>query len=444
MGWCNLTQGEYAYNLATELFPICRSITGNGVRQTLKILQRENPELLINEVPTGTQAFDWTVPKEWNINDAWVKDKNGSKIIDFAETNLHVMGYSTPVHKKIFLNELLEIIYTEPNQPEVIPYVTSYYKERYGFCISENQKNQIILDYKENDEFEIYIDSTLENGSLSYGEIVLEPCGKIERHSDKNEIFFSTYICHPSLANNELSGPCLATAILHYLKSLPIRKYRYHFIFIPETIGSIIYLSKHLNYLKQHMLAGFNLTCVGDDRTYSFVHTRYGNTLTDKLLDNILSFHYPNYKTYSFLARGSDERQYCAPGVDLPVCTFSRSLFQNYPEYHTSADNLGMISPAGLQGAFDVMIKCITALEYNCYYKVTCMCEPQLGKRGLYPTVSQKGTYDAVQSLIDFIAYADGKNDLIDISNIIKVPVNELVENIEKLLKVGLIEVEDN
>lgn len=429
-----MTQGECAYNLAKELFPICRSLTGNGVRQTLKILQREVPELTINEVPSGTQVFDWTVPKEWNINDAWVKDKNGNKIIDFAKTNLHVMGYSIPVHKKVALNELLSFLYTEPDQPDVIPYITSYYKERYGFCISENQKHQILSDYSENDEFEVFIDSTLEDGSLSYGEILIP-----SSLNNSKELFFSTYICHPSLANNELSGPCVSIILAKWLKKLPKRKYSYRFVFTSETIGSITYLSKNYKQLQNNVVAGFNLTCVGDDRTYSYLKSAYGNTLADKVLKNVLHFHYPEYKTYEFLQSGSDERRYCAPGIDLPVCCFSRTLYGMYPEYHTSADNLSLISPIGLQGSFDVMSKCIEALEWNDLYKVTCLCEPQLGKRGLYPTLSRKNQYDEVFKLKNLIAYLNGKNDLIDVSNIIKVPVGDIIENLRKLQDAGLV-----
>lgn len=430
-----MTQGEYAYNLATELFPICRSITGNGVRKTLKILQREVSELTIYEVPSDTKVFDWTVPKEWNITDAWVKDKNGSKIIDFSETNLHVMGYSIPVHKTVTLNELMPFIYTEPEQPDVIPYITSYYKERYGFCISENQKIQMLSTYSGNDEFEIYIDSTLENGSLTYGEIIIPSTEK-----NNKEIFISTYICHPSLANNELSGPCVSITLAKWLKNLKKRKYTYRLIYIPETIGSITYLSKNYKELQNNVIAGFNLTCVGDDRTYSYMPTAYGNTLADKVLQNVLSFHFPEYKKYSFLISGSDERRYSAPGIDLPVVGFSRSLYSKYPEYHTSADNLSLISPSGLQGSIDVMKKCIVALEYNERYKITCLCEPQLGKRGLYPTVSRKGQYDEIFKLINMISYFNGTNDLIDVSNIIKVPVEEMIENLKKLQKEKLIE----
>ncbi|MDD5929207.1 MAG: DUF4910 domain-containing protein [Spirochaetales bacterium] len=429
-----MTQGEYAYNLAAELFPICRSITGNGVRKTLKILQREVPELKIKEVPSGTQVFDWTVPKEWNITDAWVKDKNGSKIIDFSETNLHVMGYSIPVHKTVTLNELMSFIYTEPEQPDVIPYITSYYKERYGFCISENQKIQMLSTYSGNDEFEIYIDSTLENGSLTYGEIIIPSTEK-----NNKEIFISTYICHPSLANNELSGPCVSITLAKWLKNLKKRKYTYRLIYIPETIGSITYLSKNYKELQNNVIAGFNLTCVGDDRTYSYMPTAYGNTLADKVLQNVLSFHFPEYKKYSFLISGSDERRYSAPGIDLPVVGFSRSLYSKYPEYHTSADNLSLISPSGLQGSFDVISKCITALEWNANYKMTCLCEPQLGKRGLYPTVSRKGQYDEVFRLKNLISYLNGKNDLIDVSNIIKVSIEEIIETLKKLKENNLI-----
>lgn len=429
-----MTQGEYAYNLAKELFPICRSITGNGVRQTLNILKREVPELNLFEVPSGTQVFDWTVPKEWNIYDAWVKDKNGIKIIDFSKTNLHVMGYSIPVHKKVTLNELMSFIYTEPEQPDVIPYITSYYKERYGFCISENQKNQILSTYTEKDEFEICIESTLEDGSLTYGELTIP-----STENNNSEIFISTYTCHPSLANNELSGPCVSITLAKWLKTLPKRKYNYRFIFIPETIGSITYLSKNYIELQKNVVAGFNLTCVGDDRTYSYMPTAYGNTLADKVLQNVLSFHYPEYKKYSFLISGSDERRYCAPGIELPVVGFSRSLYNKYPEYHTSADDLSFISPSGLQGSFDVISKCITALEWNANYKMTCLCEPQLGKRGLYPTISRKGQYNEVFKLKNLISYLNGKNDLIDVSNIIKVPVEDLLENLIKLKNAGLV-----
>ncbi len=422
------------YELAVRLFPICRSITGEGVRETLKILSEIHP-ITLSEVPSGTKVFDWTIPKEWNIRDAYIQNGSGKKILDFKENNLHVLGYSTPIDKIVFSEELIQCIYTQPDQPDVIPYVTSYYKERYGFCMSENQKKEIIGGGVQ--QYHLVIDSTLKEGFLTYGEIIIPG-------ETNQEIFLSTYICHPSMANNELSGPCLAVYLAKWLKGLKKRRYTYRIIFIPETIGSITYLSSHLSELQKNVIAGFNISCVGDDRTYSYISSRYGNTLADKVAKNVLLFHYPEYKSYSFLQRGSDERQYNAPGVDLPVCAVCRSKYGEYPEYHTSADNLDLISPSGLSGAFSVYQKMILALENNYRYQVTCLCEPQLGKRGLYPTVSQKGSYDAVKAMTDFLAYADGRNDLIDISSIIHVPVEDLIPIAEKMMKTGIIRVVNN
>lgn len=419
---------EEMYELCERLFPICRSITGDGVRTTLQMLvEVYGNEINIHEVPTGTKVFDWTVPKEWNIKEAYIENSKGQRVIDFKNNNLHVVGYSLPVDKFVDLQELKSVVYTQPDQPDAIPYVTSYYKECYGFCMSQNQ-----LDKLPEDTYHIVIDSELKEGSLTYGEIIIP--GDTEE-----EVFLSTYICHPSMANNELSGPVVATFLAKWLNLLVKRRYTYRIIFIPETIGAITYLSKNLQYLKEHVIAGFNLSCVGDNRTFSYVESRYGDTLADKAEKNVLSFYYPDYKTYSFLKRGSDERQYNAPGVDLPVCAICRSKYGEYPEYHTSKDNLELISPEGLLGAYEVYQQCILSLENNYSYKINVLCEPQLGKRGLYPTTSQKGTYDAVKVMIDFIAYADGSNDLIDISNIIGVPVNELLTVIEKLEKVDLL-----
>lgn len=419
---------EEMYELCERLFPICRSITGDGVRKTLQMLvEVYGNEINIHEVPTGTKVFDWTVPKEWNIKEAYIENSKGQRVIDFKNNNLHVVGYSLPVDKFVDLQKLKSVVYTQPDQPDAIPYVTSYYKERYRFCMSQNQ-----LDKLPEDTYHIVIDSELKEGSLTYGEIIIPG-------DTKEEVFLSTYICHPSMANNELSGPAIATFLAKWLNSLAKRRYTYRIIFIPETIGAITYLNKNLQHLKEHVIAGFNLSCVGDNRTFSYVESRYGDTLADKAAKNVLSFYYPDYKTYSFLKRGSDERQYNAPGVDLPVCAICRSKYGEYPEYHTSKDNLELISPEGLLGAYEVYQQCILSLENNYSYKINVLCEPQLGKRGLYPTTSQKGTYDAVKVMIDFIAYADGSNDLIDISNIIGVPVNELLTVIEKLEKVDLL-----
>ena len=422
--------GNEMYALCDRLFPICRSITGNGVRETLRVLQSICPAMTLHEVPTGTQVFDWTVPKEWNIRDAWIKNSKGEKILDFAKSNLHVMGYSIPVNQKVTLEELLPLIHTQPDQPDAIPYVTSYYKERYGFCMSQLQKDTL-----QEDTYHIYIDSDLKDGSLTYGEILIP-----STEGNKDEIFLSTYVCHPSMANNELSGPAVTIYLAKWLWEKKHRRYSYRIIFIPETIGAITYLSQHLPEMKKNIRAGFNISCVGDDRTYSYVASRYGNTLADKVAKNVLSFHYPEYKRYSFLQRGSDERQYNAPGVDLPVCAVCRSKYVEYPEYHTSKDNMGLISPTGLQGAYEVYRDMMEALEYNRKYRIQCLGEPQLGKRGLYPTVSQKGQHDLVAALTDFIAYADGMNDLIDISNMIGVPTKDVIPIVRQLLKTDLLE----
>ena len=415
------------YSLVKELFPICRSITGNGVRKTLRILQRELPELKIIEVPTGTKVFDWVVPKEWNINAGYIETLDGKKVIDFAVTNLHVMGYSLPIDKIVSREELLEMCYTIPEQPDYIPYVTSYYKERSGFCLSEKQKQALT-----EDTYHVVIDSTLENGSLTYGELLIPG-------NSKDEIFLSTYVCHPSMANNELSGPAVAVELAKYILANKDRRYSYRMIFIPETIGSITYLSKNLDYMQKHVIAGYNISCVGDDRTYSYVESPYADTLADRVAQNVLNFHYPEYKRYSFLHRGSDERQYCSPLVHLPLCAICRSKYEEYPEYHTSADNLNLVSPNGLYGAFEVYRKCIDLLENNYMYIVTTPCEPQLGKRGLYPTLSRRGSINETRSMTAFIAYADGKHDLVDISNRINVPIDRLLPIIKKLLDNGLI-----
>ena len=421
--------GNEMYEFVKRIFPICRSITGNGVRETLNIMREYAPEIIINEVPSGTQVFDWTVPAEWNIEDAYVENEAGERVIDFKETNLSVVGYSLPMDEMLSLDELKKIVFVEEGQPDVIPYVTSYYRERSAFCTSKNR-----LDALKEGTYHAVIKSSLNpKGSLTYGEALIK--GESEK-----EILISTYLCHPSMANNECSGPAVSLFLLNYIKNLPKRKYSYRFIYIPETIGSITYLSLNHESLKRNVVSGINLSCVGDDNDYSFVQSRYGNTLTDKMLHNLLSFHYPEYKAYSFLERGSDERQFCAPGIDLPVCTFCRTKYVKYKEYHTSADNLDYISPEGLGGAMDVMVKFVNAMEHNEVYRIKCLCEPQLGKRGLYPTVSQKGSYDAVKALTDFIAYADGTNDLVEISNIIHQPADVLIPIADKLLANDLIE----
>lgn len=414
------------YDLAKKLFKIPRSITGNGVRETLKILKEICPTMKIVEVPTGIKAFDWKVPKEWNIKDGWIKNSKGEKIIDFKENNLHIMGYSVPIHKKVNLKELLENVYTLPEQPDWIPYVTSFYKERFGFCMSENLKNSLI-----EDEYEIFIDSELKKGSLTYGEIIIS--GKC-----KQEILLSTYVCHPQMANNELSGPVVAINLAKWLSERK-NKYTYRIVFVPETIGSIVYLSKNLKKMKKNTIAGFVLTCLGDNNNYSYLESPYANTLADKVAQNVLKFHAPDYKTYLYLRRGSDERQYCSVGVDLPVCSIMRTKYCEYQQYHASADDLSFISSEGLEGSLDVYKKIIIALENNKKYKATCLCEPQLSKHGLFLSNSTKENSSALQNILDFLAYANGSSDLIDISNIMNIDIKILLPVIAKLENAGLI-----
>ena len=423
-----MDEGKKMYELCSRLFPICRSITGNGVRETFRILQEELPDIPIelHEVPTGTKVLDWEVPKEWNIRDAYIETPDGRRICEFKKNNLHILHYSVPVDKKVSLSELKEHITTLKDQPHLIPYASSFYAERWGFCMSFNELKSL-----EEGEYHVYIDSTLEPGSLTYGEILIS--GK-----NDEEIMFSSYTCHPSMANNECSGPSLIVALARYLHSLPQRRFSYRLVLAPETIGAFTYISRNLEHLRSHVKAAFNLTCVGDDRAYSMIHTRYGDSYADKVLQNVLKFHDPTYHDYPYIARGSDERQYQAPGVDVPMVCFCRSKYHVFPEYHTSADNLDFISPAGLQGSFDVMVKAIQSIEHNRYYRTQTLGEPQFGKRGLVPTMSSKETYQSTLALKDLVAYADGRNDLIDISNIIGVPVDRLIPLVDKLMECRL------
>ncbi len=414
--------------LASELFPLCRSLTGEGVRKTFDILKREVPILKTYEVPTGTQVFDWVVPKEWRISEAYIEDANGTRIIDFANNNLHVVGYSAPIDKIVSLKELKEMIYTLPEQPEWIPYVTSYYKERSGFCMSHNQMMAL-----PEGEYHVVIKSELFEGSLTYGEVLIP--GQSEE-----EIFFSTYVCHPSMGNNELSGVCVATALAKYLLSLSERKYSYRIIFIPETIGAITYLQKNLAELKQKVQAGFVITCVGDERVYSYLESRKSDTLADIVAQHVLKHLHPDYIHYTFLDRQSDERQYGAPGIDLPVCSVMRSKYDAYPEYHTSADDLTLITQNGLAGALNVYCEIIQILENNVKYKATCLCEPQLGKRGLYPTASIKGSALHLRNMMNVLAYSDGTLNLLQLAEKIKAYAGDLVPIINQLTQHNLLE----
>lgn len=417
--------GVRMYELAEELFPICRSITGEGIRYTLNRLKKEVPQIVLHEIPTGTKVFDWVVPKEWEISEAYIEDMKGNRIVDFQKNNLHVVGYSIPIDAIVSGDELQAHLYSLPEHPDWIPYVTSYYKERWGFCVTENSRKKLT-----DNQYHVVIKSKLFDGSLTYAELLIP--GQVS-----DEIFFSTYACHPSMANNELSGPVVQIELAKLLMSRK-NKYSYRLIWIPETIGSITYLSKNLDYMKEHIIAGYNITCVGDDRAVSYIQSRKGNTIADRAAKNVLKYIAPDYMEYSYLNRGSDERQYNAPGIDLPVCSICRTKFHEYPEYHTSADDLKLISPKGLEKSYYIYKEIIEALEVNEIYRINCLCEPQLGPRGLYSTECFNRSSIAVKDMMDFIAYADGTMDLIEISDKINVPVKKLDEIAQVLLKANL------
>jgi len=417
--------GVKMYQLAEELFPICRSITGEGIRYTLNRLKKEVPQIVLHEIPTGTKVFDWVIPKEWEISEAYIEDMKGNRIVDFQKNNLHVVGYSIPIDAIVSGDELQAHLYSLPEHPDWIPYVTSYYKERWGFCVTENSRKKLT-----DNQYHVVIKSKLFDGSLTYAELLIP--GQVS-----DEIFFSTYACHPSMANNELSGPVVQIELAKLLMSRK-NKYSYRLIWIPETIGSITYLSKNLDYMKEHIIAGYNITCVGDDRAVSYIQSRKGNTIADRAAKNVLKYIAPDYMEYSYLNRGSDERQYNAPGIDLPVCSICRTKFHEYPEYHTSADDLKLISPKGLEKSYYIYKEIIQALEVNEIYRINCLCEPQLGPRGLYPTECFNRSSIAVKDMMDFIAYADGTMDLIEISDKINVPVKKLDEIAQVLLKANL------
>lgn len=419
--------GLQMHEWARDLFPICRSLTGDGVRFTLNYIKKLLPALQTFSVPSGTQAFDWKVPDEWTIRDAYVLDESGARVIDFKAHNLHVVGYSEPVDQWLSLEELQNFLHSIPDQPDAIPYVTSYYKRTWGFCISEQQRREL-----RPGKYRAVIDSELSPGVLNYGELVLPG-------SERGEVLLSTYICHPSMANNELSGPVVTAALAQWLTGIVDRKYTYRIVFVPETIGSIAYLSRNLKHLKQHVVAGFNITCIGDDRCYSYLPSRAEDTLSDRAALHVLKHIDPSFKRYSYLDRASDERQYCSPGVDLPIASIMRSKYHEYPEYHTSLDDLSLITPSGLQGGFDALSKTIAAIEFNPRPRVTVLCEPQLGKRGLYPTLSTKQSTHSVKAMMNLIAYSDGAMTLLEIAETIGEPVWRIASIYRRLQVEGLL-----
>ena len=420
--------GNDIHKLAQKLWGINRSITGEGVRETLSLLRQHMPNLEIKSVSSGTKVFDWTVPREWKVSEAYVIAPNGDRILDFSVNNLHLVGYSVPFQGKLSLQELNEHLHSLPDQPEAIPYITSYYAERWGFCLSQEQRDQL-----KDGDYDVIIDSELFEGVLNYAELILPG-------ETQDEVFLSTYVCHPSMANNELSGPTVVTYITKWLQNLGSRRYTYRIIFVPETIGSITYLSMNYRDLTKNVVAGFNVSCVGDNRGYSYLPSRDGRTLSDKVARHVLYHIDPNYSVYKWIDRGSDERQYCAPGIDLPIASIMRTKYGQYPEYHTSLDDLvNVVTPKGLDGGYWSLRRALELLEKNFKYKVNVYCEPQMGKRGLYPTLSTKNGGDEVRFMMDFLSYCDGKHDLVDIAEKIDAASWDLYELATILEKNGLI-----
>ncbi|OGD63351.1 peptidase M28 [Candidatus Beckwithbacteria bacterium RBG_13_42_9] len=395
--------GRKMSELMKKLYPICRSITGNGVRQTLKIVKTYLP-LKIHEIPSGTKVFDWIIPKEWNIQDAYIKNSRGKKIIDLQKSNLHVLNYSVPVHKKMPLRQLKKNLFTLPDYPNWIPYLTSYYKENWGFCLSYKQYKKL-----KDGTYEVVIDSSLKNGYLTYGELYLK--GK-----KREEILFSCYICHPSLCNDNLSGIILSAFLGKYLLNKKL-KYSYRFLFIPETIGAIAWLS--LNEKKVSRIKhGLVITCVGDAGKLTYKKTRDGNAVIDKVVEKALADSGNDYQILEFFPSGSDERQFCSPGFNLPVGSLMRTPYGRYPEYHTSADNLDLVRSKYLADSYRKYIEIIFILENNKTY-INCFpkCEPQLGKRGIYRLLgSQKSQSSNQLAMFWVLNLSDGTNSLLDIA----------------------------
>jgi aminopeptidase-like protein len=422
-----MNTGDQMHAFAAKLFPICRSLTGNGVRETLAEIREHVPALTVQEVASGTQAFDWVVPDEWNISAAKLTGPDGQVVADFANHNLHVVGYSEPVDCVMPLEQLQEHLHSLPELPDAIPYVTSYYRRYWGFCLPHRVRSALPPG-----NYRAKIDSTLIGGSLTYGEVIL-PGESVQ------EVFLSTYVCHPSMANNELSGPVVTTWLIKWLMEQK-RRFTYRVVFIPETLGSIVYLSRNLELMRRNISAGFNISCVGDDRCYSYLPSRNGDTVSDRTAQYVLRCIDPGYIRYSYLDRGSDERQYCAPGVDLPVCSVMRSKYGCYPEYHSSADDLTLVTPTGLEGAYIALKRCIEILEVNRRWRATVLCEPQLGKRGLYPTISSRDGAQSVQTMMNLLAYADGARDLLSIAEVIHADPLECDGIAWRLAERGLLE----
>jgi aminopeptidase-like protein len=414
-----------------RLWPINRSITGNGNRQTLKILS-EIIDLKVDEILSGTKCFDWVIPDEWNVKEAWIKNSSGKIIVDFKNNNLHLLGYSVPFHGFMPLSKLEKHLFSMPDQPDVIPYLTSYYDKNWGFCLPHNQLQSLAKGH-----YEVLIDAELNpKGSMSIGEAILK--GETDR-----EILFSTYICHPSLANNELSGPLATAFIYSMLKKQKKRRYTYRFVFLPESIGSIYYLSVYGDYFKEKLVAGYIVNCLGTSRKYTYKKSRRGNTLTDRAAELMLKELEENYLIEDFSPTGSDEKHYCSPGFNLPVGSLMTDKYATYEEYHTSADNKSFISFEALEKSINRYLEIIYILKNNYTYRnLMPYGEPQLGKRHLFPSIgSQKNKDGFFVALKWVLNYSDGTNDLIQIAHRSGISYSLLVNAATQLLVSGLLEI---
>ena len=417
---------EEMFQLIRRLYPICRSITGNGVRQTLKILQEYIP-LMIREVPSETPVFDWTIPKEWNIRDAYIKDLNGNKIVDFGKSNLHIVSYSTPVHARFSLDELKKHLFTLPEHPDWIPYRTSYYQKNWGFCLTHHQFAQM-----KDGEYEVYIDSSLQNGSLTYGEYYLQ--GERE-----DEVLISCHICHPALANDNLSGMAIATLLAKHLSSIPLRC-SYRFLFTPGTIGSITWLCLNEGGLGR-IRGGLVLACLGDSGRLTYKKSRRGDAEIDRAVGQALKETGDPYETVDFSPYGYDERQFCSPGFNLPVGCFMRTPHGKFPEYHTSADNLQFVKPEFLADSFLKCMSIIRILERNKkFLNQNPKCEPQLGRRGLYGFIGGETDRRLHEfALLWVLNLSDGRHSLLEISQRSGVEFDMIHTAAQNLLEHGLL-----
>ncbi len=417
--------GRGLHRFAAELYPICRSITGEGLRQTLAAIQKRIP-LQISEVPTGTEVFDWTVPKEWNIRDAYIKDAAGKRIVDFQACNLHVLNYSTPLRKTMPLSELRPHLFTIPDHPDWIPYRTSYYRENWGFCLSHRQMQAL-----EEGNYEVCIDSTLTRGSLTYGECYLPG-----RSND--EVLISCHVCHPSLANDNLSGVTVATALAEQLVGRDLQ-YSYRFLFIPGTIGAITWLAQNRDKTNR-IRHGLVLTGIGNESGFHYKKSRRGDADIDHAVAHVLHHNAAPYDVLEFSPYGYDERQYCSPGFNLPVGCLTRSVWGTFPEYHTSADNLDFIKPERLGESLRVCASVVDVLENNqCYRNLSPYCEPQLGKRGLYRSTGGEAIEVEINARLWVLNFSDGEHSLLDIAERSGLPFSVIRDAADLLREGGLL-----